>query len=95
VPAPISACQSARSGLADVSYAQRVDESFQRYFPPRLYGREQFADRDIAESLARLKLDFVVARLQREDVGRPFNPSAFEKQGDLFFAQAVDVKRMS
>src|SRR3984957_18439084 len=94
-PAPIPACQSARCGLADVSYAQRVDESLQRDFPPRLYGREQLADQDLAEAFMCFKLDFVVARLQREDVGRPFYPSALKKQGDLFFAQALDVKRMS
>ncbi len=36
--------------------------------------------------------DLVVARGQREDIGRLFHPSLLEKEFDLLFAQPVDIE---
>ena len=75
-----------------MAHAERIDETFERNPPPSLDGGEQITHRGFAVAFMALELDLVVARGQREDIGRLPHPSLLEKEFDLFLAQAVDVE---
>ena len=76
-----------------MAHAERIDETLERDFAPRFDGVEQIADRQFAEALLLLQLDFRVARLEREDVARLLDPALLEEQLDLLLAQPLDVER--
>ena len=92
VPAAVAARKRHRRGLADMANAERINKALQRNVAPRLDGVEQIAHRDFAEAFDVLKMDFLVALLQRENVGRFPDPFLFVKQLDLLFAEPVDIE---
>ncbi len=93
LPAAVAARQRHRRGLADMADAERVDEPLQRNLAPRLDGGEQIAHRGFAETFHLFERDFAVALLlQREDVGRLFDPSFLVEKLDLLLTQPVDVE---
>src|SRR5262245_2946842 len=72
--------------------AERVDEPLQRNLASGPNGAEEIAHRDFAKSLDVLEMDVLVARLQREYVGRLPDPSLLIEKLDLLLAQPVDVE---
>src|SRR5208283_2227568 len=50
------ASESARIGLADMAYSERMDEAIDRHAAPRLDRREEIAHRGLAEALAVFEL---------------------------------------
>src|SRR5262249_28061988 len=75
-----------------MTHAECVDEALERDLAPRRDRMEQIADRQCAESFLLLELDFRIARLEREDVGRLLDPALLEEQRDLLLAQPFDVE---
>ena len=64
-----------RRGLADMADAERIDEALQRDLAPRLDRPKRLRDRGFAVALDLLELDLLVARCEREDVGRLLDPA--------------------
>src|SRR5262249_2692750 len=91
-PAAVTARKRRRRRLADMADAERVDEPLQRNLASRRDGAEGVSDRGFAKSLHLLAMDFFVARLQREDVGRLPHPFPFIEKLDLLLAQPLDVE---
>ena len=61
-------------------------------FCARLDRLIEIADRGFAVALDLLELDLLVARLEREDVGRLLDPAVLVEQLDLLLAEAFDVE---
>ncbi len=76
-----------------MAHAERVDEAFQRDAPPAVDRGKQIADRGLAVALDLLELQFGVALLQRENIGRLLHPAFVEEILQLLLAEAVDVER--
>src|ERR1035437_5469320 len=92
LPGAIAARQRQRRGLADLTDAERKDETLERNLPPLFDRGEQIAHRGLAIALDLFELDLVVARIEREDVGGFRHPLLLEEQFDLLLAQALDVE---
>ena len=81
-------------GLADMADAERIDQAVERDFAPRLDRVEQIAHRGLAIALALFELlrRALVARGEREDVGRRHHQAFLEKGLHLLLAQPFDVE---
>src|SRR5216684_1943786 len=75
-----------------MAHAEREDEALERDPPPTLDSGKQIAHRGFPVAFMLPEPDLVVARGQREDIGRLFHPSLLEKELDLLFAQPVDIE---
>src|SRR5690242_3370922 len=93
VPGAVAARQRQRRGLADMAHAERKDEALQRDALATLDRGKEVAHRGLAVALDVLKLELVVALLQREDIGGLLHPALVEEVLKLLFAEAVDVER--
>ncbi len=92
IPSAVTARQSHRGSLADMANAERVDEPLQRDIAPRRDGAEQITHRCFAEPFDLFEPDFLVAFLQRENIGRLLDPFALVEQFDLLLAESVDIE---
>src|ERR1019366_8247710 len=72
--------------------AERKNETLERYVAALFDRREQIAHRSRAKAFLVFKLDLLIARRQRKDIGRLLDPFVLEEQFDLFLAQAFDVE---
>ena len=81
-------------GFPDMANAQRIDETIQLRRAPRIDGVEQLLDRGRAKTVYILELFHraLVARLEREDIGRTGNAALFVELGHLPVAQPIDIK---
>src|SRR5258707_11411782 len=75
-----------------MAHAEREDEALERNPAPLLDRGEQVSHRGFAVAFDFLQLEFGVARLQREDIGRLLHPPLLEKISDLLLAQSLDVE---
>src|SRR5262249_44258158 len=75
-----------------MTHAERIDEALKRNPAPRLDRAEQIAHRGLAVTLDLLKLEFVVALRQRENVGGLLHPALVEEILQLLLTEPVDVE---
>ena len=89
--------QAARIGLANMAYAERIDEAIDRNRATRLDRREYVARRDFAKALAlaQWRPILAVTRGKRKNIGGGLDEAFIEKQFDLLVAEAFDVKRVT
>src|SRR5262249_2790516 len=67
-------------------------EALERDLATRRDRAEQVSDRRLAVALDLLEPDPVVARFEREDVGRLLDPALLEEEHELLLAEPVDVE---
>src|SRR6185437_5262248 len=92
VPRTVAARQRQRRGFADVTDAERIDETVEPDLAPGIDGVEQVLDRGLAIALDLFQFQLRVTRLQREDIARLLHPALVEEIFDLLLAEAVDVE---
>ena len=93
VPRAVGTGENARRRLPDVADAERVEKTLERNLAARLDGAEEIADRGLAVAVLRLELDFLVASLQRENIGGLPHPALLVEKLDLLLTEPVDVER--
>src|SRR5262249_28150810 len=92
-PGAVGSREHARRGLADVADAERVEEALERDIAPCLDRAEQISHRGLAVAFLLLEPDFLVALLQRENIGRLPHPALLVEELDLLLAETVDIER--
>ena len=92
IPGAVAPRQRCSRSVADSRDPKCVNESFQRNLAPGFDGREQIADRSLAEPLDVFEADFVVAPFECENIGRFSDPFLFVEKLDLLLAEPVDVE---